>query len=135
MSGVIGIEVIEPTEETEERGGARDRLITGLGALAARLSPICTRPAATTVPVSAKIATPAAGTIENGTETVATVATVATAGAAILMTDLPDVTCLTIEAGAAAAKNATTVTGVTVATEENGGEALRPHGTRSLHLT
>lgn len=138
MSGVIGIEVIEPTEEIEERDGARDRLITGLGALAARLIPIRTRPAATTVPVSAKIATPAAGTIENGTETVVTVVTVVTvaiAGAAIWTTDLPDVTCLTIEAGAAAAKNDTIVTGVTVATEENGREALRPHSARNLHLT
>lgn len=135
MSGVIGIEVIEPTEEIEERDGARDRLITGLGALAARLIPIRTRPAATTVPVSAKIATPAAGTIENGTENVVTVVTVAIAGAAILTTDLPDVTCLTIEAGAAAAKNDTIVTGVTVATEENGREALRPHSARNLHLT
>lgn len=124
--------MIEPTEETEERGGARDRLITGLGALAARLRPIRTRPAATTVPVSVKIATPAAGTIENGTETAVTVAT---AGAAILTTDLPGVTCSTIEAGAAVATNAMTVTGVTVATEENGGEALRPRGARSPHLT
>lgn len=121
MTGAIGVR-----EERGGRGEGRDRLIMDPGARVVRLNRTRTSPAATTVLESVKIGTPAVGMIENGTEAVETAATVATADVATLMTDLPDVTCSTIDLHAVAARNATTA-----ATEENGNGAPHPRVARS----
>lgn len=120
---MIGTGAIEVTEEKGESGDARDRLTTGLGGRAVRLNRIHTPPAATTVPESVRIATPAAEMIEIGIETVVT------AGVATPMTDHLDVTFLRTDLGVVVAKI------VTVAIEESEEEVLHLRGPRNLPRT
>lgn len=122
MTGAIG-----ERERREVREGDRARLIMDREARVVRASRIRTRPAVTTVLESVKIGIPAVGMIENGTEAAETAAT---GGVAISTTDLPDVTCSTIDLRAVAVRNATTA-----ATEENENGAPHPRVTRSPLLT
>lgn len=92
---MIETEVTGVIEETEESAGARARLITAHeAARAANTKRTPTPPAAITVPVSAKIATPADGMIVNGTVAIGEiVVNVETGVDATSMID-PDETCL-----------------------------------------
>lgn len=141
--------MIEVTERTEARGDDLGRLITDPGARVASKRRTPTHRAATTVPGSAKTATPTEETTGNGIGTVEIAeltveiveltveiveVTVETAADATLMTDL-DGTCLTNDLVAVAAKNVTTVTVAIAETGESGGEVLHPRGARSPRPT
>lgn len=134
MTGVIAV-----IEAIEESAGARVRPITApaheVVVRAASTKQTPTLPVAITVPVSAKIATPADGKSAIGTEEIAeTAVIVAIADDVISMID-PDETCLKTDLDVAAAVIETAVVGtvviVEVIEENNQDGALHLRGRRS----